>query len=211
MTCVSLLGQRTGSQVVAVRGSACVRVDDYLSDVARLASLLPDRKYVVNLYSDRYEFAVGLAAAMWREQICLLPPAQTPQLLSSLAQRYPGLYALCDDPDEVPLDCVAYPATDAAPSAPACEPSFPAEQIAAIAFTSGSTGEPTPHVKTWGHLIAGASTEASRFGLRGALPITVVGTVPAQHMYGFESTVLMALHNGLILYAGRPFYPADVR
>jgi acyl-coenzyme A synthetase/AMP-(fatty) acid ligase len=30
-------------------------------------------------------------------------------------------------------------------------------------------------------------------------------------MYGLESTVLMALRNGLALHAARPFYPADVR
>jgi acyl-coenzyme A synthetase/AMP-(fatty) acid ligase len=30
-------------------------------------------------------------------------------------------------------------------------------------------------------------------------------------MYGFESTVLLGLRNGLVLHAGRPFYPADIR
>ena len=33
---------------------------------------------------------------------------------------------------------------------------------------------------------------------------------PAQHMYGFESTVLLALLSGNALSAERPFYPADV-
>jgi acyl-coenzyme A synthetase/AMP-(fatty) acid ligase len=211
MSGVSLLGKRAGSELVAVRGDASVAVDDYLRDVARLTELLPDRAYVVNLCADRYQFAVALASAMCRRQICLLPPAQTPQLLRSLAQRYPGLYALCDGPSDVPLEGVICPSADEKSSAPATELAFPAEQIAAIAFTSGSTGEPTPHAKTWGHLMAGAASEASRFGLRGVQHLTVVGTVPAQHMYGFESTVLMALHNGLALYAGRPFYPADVR
>jgi len=34
--------------------------------------------------------------------------------------------------------------------------------------------------------------------------------VPAQHMYGLESTVLLALHSGAALHAGHPFYPADI-
>jgi acyl-coenzyme A synthetase/AMP-(fatty) acid ligase len=38
----------------------------------------------------------------------------------------------------------------------------------------------------------------------------IVGTVPPQHMYGFESTVLVALQSGNAFSAGRPFYPADV-
>jgi acyl-coenzyme A synthetase/AMP-(fatty) acid ligase len=34
--------------------------------------------------------------------------------------------------------------------------------------------------------------------------------VPAQHMYGLESTVLMPLQSGAALHATRPFYPADI-
>ena len=40
--------------------------------------------------------------------------------------------------------------------------------------------------------------------------ILLIGTVPAQHMYGFESTVLLALMSGNAFCAERPFYPADV-
>jgi acyl-coenzyme A synthetase/AMP-(fatty) acid ligase len=210
MASVPFLGQRARSDIVALRGPLALRVDDYLTDTAQLAAALPERKYVVNLCSDRYRFAVALAAAMMREQICLLPPAQTPQLLLSLSRRYTGLYAVCDGPADVPLECVSYPQTSSLDVARR-EIAFPAAQIAAIAFTSGSTGEPTANPKTWGHLIAGAAAEASRFGLSADQRITLIGTVPAQHMYGFESTVLMALHNGLVLHAGRPFYPADVR
>src|SRR6266705_1479538 len=98
MASVPLLGHRNSADLVAVRAGIALSVENYLRDVAQLAELLPDRQSVVNLCSDRYEFAVALAAAMCRQQICLLPPAQTPQLLLSLAQRYPGLYALCDGP-----------------------------------------------------------------------------------------------------------------
>ena len=38
----------------------------------------------------------------------------------------------------------------------------------------------------------------------------LVGTVPAQHMYGFESSLLLALLSGNAFCAERPFYPADV-
>ena len=41
--------------------------------------------------------------------------------------------------------------------------------------------------------------------------MAVLGTVPAQHMYGLESSMLLAVQNGLALVAERPFYPADIR
>ncbi len=40
--------------------------------------------------------------------------------------------------------------------------------------------------------------------------ISLVATVPPQHMYGFESSVLLALHGGAVLDASRPFFPADI-
>ena len=39
---------------------------------------------------------------------------------------------------------------------------------------------------------------------------TLIGTVPPQHMYGFESTVLLALQSGNAFAAEHPFYPADI-
>jgi len=40
--------------------------------------------------------------------------------------------------------------------------------------------------------------------------MTVVGTVPPQHMYGFENTVLLTLRSGHAFCAEHPFYPADI-
>src|SRR5690606_15617051 len=51
---------------------------------------------------------------------------------------------------------------------------------------------------------------AQRLGLEPGSDTTLVGTVPAQHMYGFESTVLLALHNRIAFHGGSPFFPADI-
>ena len=51
--------------------------------------------------------------------------------------------------------------------------------------------------------------EAAGLGL-GERPPVLVGTVPAQHSYGFESTFLLALHGGCSFWSGKPFYPQDV-
>jgi acyl-coenzyme A synthetase/AMP-(fatty) acid ligase len=93
-------------------------------------------------------------------------------------------------------------------------PSIDADLIAAHVLTSGSTGEPMPHPKPWHLLVASARTEAARLaqamGRETLDGVSLVATVPPQHMYGFETSVLLALHGGAAFDAGRPFYPADI-
>ena len=89
-------------------------------------------------------------------------------------------------------------------------PLIPAHHPAAYVFTSGSSGTPLPHRKDWGDLVACAHAEARQLGLQPRRRFTLIGTVPPQHMYGFESTLLLALHNGIAFGAAHPFYPADI-
>jgi len=211
MSAVPFLGHRDRSAVVAWRGAQALTVADFLAEVAAVAGALPDRGFLVNLCGDRCRFAVGLAAALLRSQVSLLPPSHAPEMLRALKQRYIGLYALSDGGARTEvLETIEYPASTRGEEE-IDMPAFAPSQQAAIAFTSGSTGEPTPHAKSWGKLALGAIGEAQCLGLDGAGPVTLVGTVPAQHMYGLESTVLLALQNGLSLHAARPFYPADIR
>src|ERR1019366_3714654 len=95
-------------------------------------------------------------------------------------------------------------------TAPYCVPQIPQEQVAAIVFTSGSTGTPLPYQKSWGRLTRCVRDGASRLGLLDGRAHTLIGTVPAQHMYGLESTVLLALQSGNAFAAERPFFPADI-
>src|SRR4029079_468155 len=81
---------------------------------------------------------------------------------------------------------------------------------AAILLTSGSTGQPVPHEKSWGGMVRSVLAERERLGLTGTSSAGILGTVPPQHMYGLESTVLLPMQSGLALHAARPFYPADV-
>ena len=50
--------------IFAYRGNHPVSAEQFLWDVARLAALLPARKYLLNLCTDRYRFIVGFAAAL---------------------------------------------------------------------------------------------------------------------------------------------------
>lgn len=187
-----------------------VPVASFLRDVAQLAASLPGRGHILNLCSDRYRFAVGFAAALVRGQISLLPPNYTADFVLRLSQRYPDLYCLTDGATELSgIEIVPFPASFAG-KAPAVIPQIDEQQQAALVFTSGSTGDPVAHPKTWGSLCRGAVAEAQRLGIMQNSGMAVLGTVPAQHMYGLESSMLLAMQNGLALVAERPFYPADI-
>ena len=198
--------------VFAYRAGRPVGLDEFLRDTNRLAARLPQRRHVLNLCADRYRFAVGFSAALLREQASLLPPNDTPDLIDRLAAQYPDVYCLTDGPAApIALETVSFLESAAGgPGAPAI-PAFPDAQMAAILFTSGSTGEPVPYPKTWGSLARSARAEIDRLDMRALPGMAVLGTVPPQHSYGLESTVLMIMQGGLAMHAGRPFYPADIR
>ena len=175
-----------------------------------MAELLGDGAHVLNACSDRYHFAVGLAACLTRGKVSLLPSTHTPEVIRQLRAFAPDVVCLSDESEcAIALPRVRYPAGAAAlPAGEAPVPMIEAARVAAYVFTSGSTGTPVPHRKTWGRLLACVREESLRLGL--ADGTALVATVPPQHMYGFESSVLMALAGGHALCAERPFYPADI-
>jgi len=185
-------------------------VGEFLAEVAGVAALLPERGPALNICADRYLALVGFAASLSRGHVTLLSADRSAARLEELAARHGAAYAVTDQPGAlpvpaVPLDGAALPAV-----AGAAAPAIPAARIAAVAFTSGSTGEPMPHAKSWGALVACAEAAAERFGLAGPETTSVIGTVPPQHMYGFETTVVLPLHAAVAGHAGPVFYPSDI-
>ena len=134
----------------------------------------------------------------------------TSAMLDRLAADYADVYCLTDaiGPDgpvvfHYPSDLTPDPAGQTIPR-------FPADQPAAVLFTSGSTGRPQPHGRTWGELVSSTLAAGRRLGIASLEAASLLGTVPHQHSYGLESLLMLALQHGLILHAGRPFYPADI-
>jgi acyl-coenzyme A synthetase/AMP-(fatty) acid ligase len=212
MTTFPLIRHEGADTVFAYRDGHPISASRFLRDVFQVAALLPDRQHILNLCTDRYHFSVGFSAALLRQQISLLPPNHTPDLVAQLSGCYPDLYCLTDVSTEHPgLATVFYPKLlDNGQGTPQV-PVVPSTQIATIVFTSGSTGRPVPYQKSWGSLVRSALAEAERLRMEAYPGMSIVGTVPPQHMYGLESTVLMVMQAGLALFAGRPFYPADIR
>ena len=180
------------------RPSGPVSAAAFLHDVHALAAALPAGQHPVNLCRDRYAFAVAFCAAVVAGRTTLLNVDAAS--LETLAAAYDGCFAVSD---EAVWACLE---RDPNYQDRLC-PDIDAQHLAAIVFTSGSTGAPVPHPKRWGALVARSRAAAEQFGLRAG---TVVGTVPPQHMYGFETTVLLPLHAPVASWCGPAFFPGDI-
>ena len=214
MTDAPLLGGTGLDAPVAWRQGVPISRLQFIADAAALADRLPARGTMLNLSTDRYRFAVGLGAALLRRQSSLLPPNHLPDTIARLRLRFTDTYALIEaGADEHALPAVGHGGAAAASSS-AAVPRIAAGHVAAYVLTSGSTGEPVPHAKAWGLLTRNARAEAARLaemcGRADLAGMTLVATVPPQHMYGFESSVLLALLGGAAFDCGRPFYPVDI-
>lgn len=212
MSTYPLVSHSTLDRTLAWRDGAPVSARAFLADVMALAPLLPPGAHVFNACADRYRFAVGLCATLVAGKISLLPPMQTPQMVRQLSAFAPDVFCL-HDAAVCPVDLPGFRYPDAlvADTTPIDVPQIDASQDMAVLFTSGSTGTPVPHRKTWGALVRCMRTAVAHLGLSDGRAFTLVGTVPAQHMYGFEATVLLALQGGLAFSNRQPFYPADIR
>jgi acyl-coenzyme A synthetase/AMP-(fatty) acid ligase len=211
-----LLSHDRPAAVVAYRAGHAIDARQFLADAADLAECLPAAKHVLNACLDRYQFTVGLAACLLSDRVTLLPSTHTPEVVRQLAQFAPDALCLTDQAScdiDLPRFGVTAPCGARKFSRMAAAyrvPRIAAEQLAAVVFTSGSTGTPVPFKKTWGRLTRCVRDGAARLGLLDGRAHTLIGTVPTQHMYGFESSVLLALQSGNAFSAERPFYPADI-
>lgn len=203
-----LVARADPAAVIAHRLAGPVTVARFLTDVARVADAFPPAGPVLNICQDRYRFMVGLGAALVRGRVSLLPASQAPETIRQLRDGHPELFALGDGHEvTVDLPRLAYPESDESGLPASAMPRIPADRVAVTLFTSGSTGAPVPQSKTWGALWRNGQSQSERLGLAGH---AIVATVPAQHSYGLESTVLQCLVGKCAAWSGRPFYPADI-
>lgn len=206
-----LITHPDADSIVAWRDGSAVTAARFLSDVAQLAAVLPAGAHMLNACADRYRFAVGLAAALVSGKVSLLPSTQSPEMIRQLLQFAPDAFCLTDSRDcAVALPQVRFPVLSESCARAFSVPAIDAGQLVAYVFTSGSTGVPVPHRKTWGALVRNVQAEAQLCGLNDGRRHAVVGTVPPQHMYGFESTVLIVMQSANALVTGQAFYPADI-
>ena len=211
MSSLPLVIHDSPDSIIAWRAEGAVTLRQFLADVDQLVARYPAGAHLLNMCSDRYHFSVGLAAAIVAGKISLLPSTHTPETVRQIKLFAPDVFCLTDsDVCAIDLPQLRFPTGSANPAQAFGIPQINSQQRIAVVFTSGSTGTPQPHPKTWGALVSSVQAEATRLGLMHDAHCTIVGTVPPQHMYGFESTVLMAWQSGNALSHTQPFYPADI-
>ena len=173
-----------------------------------LASALPDARYVVNLCERRAHFLALYAAALLRGMTSLMPASRAPDAIAEVRAAYASS-TVCDD---AWAERQTASVSGRRSASGVIEASVDAEQVVQIAFTSGSTGVPQPHAKRWRALMASTGHNAARLRecLGGGGRPWIVATVPAQHMYGTETSVLLPLGADMAVHGGRPLFPADV-
>jgi acyl-coenzyme A synthetase/AMP-(fatty) acid ligase len=205
-----LTAQTRADAVIAYRPQGPVTLAQFLAEAHQLADMLPPGGHILNICQDRYRFMLGFAAGMLADKVSLMPSSHTPETLLQLKAFAPDVFCLHDGngagiglPE---LSCAGIACT---PDKGLSVPEIASDSVVATLFTSGSTGTPVAHDKRWGALCRNAHAETQRLDLAGK-NVAIVGTVPAQHSYGFESTVLLSLHGGCAAWSGRPFYPADI-
>ena len=197
-----LLLEADAARVLLWRDGRRVCVGEFLAAVGALAARLPTAKYMVNLCADRYRFLVAFCAAAVAGQTNLLPASRAPQAIAEVMRGHAENYAFEDADFDAALS-----ACGNLDAASASMPQLRTDHVIAIGFTSGSTGQPKPNPKRWGDFCASTALNAAL--LADAAP-NIIATVPPQHMYGLELSVLLPLRSAAAIHAGQPFFPADI-
>ena len=206
----SPLTHRTSQEVIALRAGKEIDVGQFIKQARALASRLPRHQYVFNLFTNRFDYLLGFCASVIAGQCTLMPPNKLESTLDELRLSYPDSYFLGDSGLFETAGASEAPVAGSA-DLPSDEiPLIPADQLCAIAFTSGSTGKPNPNSKYWQTLRTGSFGNAAL--MLGGINerVNIVATVPPQHMWGLETSILFPLFANVAVSDRTPFYPQDI-
>lgn len=200
-----------GSRAIAFDAHGDIALETFRREVRGVADQLPEASHAINLCDDRYRFLVAFCAAALRGQTTLLPSSRAAAVIDDVLTRHPDSYCLGDT--ALLLEPPRYwRLPEALPQGTDGELMIEPDALVAIGFTSGSTGQPTANAKTWSSFVA--STAQNLAALADLLDrdgsTHLVATVPPQHMYGMEMSVLLPLLGPVAVHAARPFFPQDV-
>ena len=190
-----------------------------------LARRIRGASAVCNLCSSRLAFLITLLATFRNGSLMVLPPSGSDADIAAVLNAQPDTIVVGDAEPGVDPACEGairqgvYVACQpewkpcaASASDLAWQPAW--EAVAVLLYTSGTTGDPQQQPKTLLHLATGALLLGARLakeidgGLGGVDHL--VCSVPAQHMFGLECSVMLSLIHGTPVLDRRPLLPADV-
>lgn len=202
-----------------------ITLKQLLTLVDWLSEQLPEHQHLLNLYDDRFYFLVGFLLGIKRGSISLFPSTVSDHIILQLQKSYADILLLSENNssyfhqyssfDLAPLIEQFFVNQDLQDRSYSSFSDISVEQPLAIIFTSGSTGQPKPYEKRWGdlqitsHYLAQHLFEEAPDTQTDALA-ALIATVPPQHMYGLESSIILPLQNRMLMHSQRPFFPQDI-
>lgn len=187
-----------------------------------LADRLDKTSTICNLCNSRVGFLVTWLAALRSGCLQLLPPSGGHVDLAAILQSCSSPMVIVDDEKLLQpqwkdyarclVNCPAAPQWSRSAQVSVWQPNWDIPIVRL--YTSGSTGKPEPQSRTLGQLARGAQVLGRRLDeeVDGGLPMltSIVCSVPPQHMFGLETSVMLSLVHGIPVLDRRPLLPADV-
>ena len=190
-----------------------------------LARRIRGASAVCNLCSSRLAFLITLLATLRNGSLMVLPPSGSDADIAAVLNAQPDTIVVGDAEQGVDPACEGalrqgvyvacrpeWKPCAASASDLAWQPAW--DTVAVLLHTSGTTGDPQPQPKTLLHLATGALLLGARLAkeIEGGLDGVdhLVCSVPAQHMFGLECSVMLSLVHGTPVLDRRPLLPADV-
>ncbi len=208
---IPLFADGDGAQTLVWRGATPIARSALLQDAAAFANSIPLAAEIINCCEDRYNFLVVFTGCLLRGKPAILPHDARQSALLAVAEQFSGSLFATDRPIDAPrslLRRVSF--AGVRPSRASSNPDIPGVREAVILFTSGTTGRAVSIARSWEWLVAGANDYISGLSLERFEGLVIVSTVPPQHSYGLEATVMLPLRSSASTHSTRPVFPKDV-
>lgn len=195
---------------VALHLEETITAGRFLAQAVTISERLPTGQYGFNMCHDRYAFSLAFAALAIAGKTVLLPPNRLPSTVEDISGRYRDSFVLTDAetfPDGLEqMDLCGFTRHNVTISR---VPDIAADHLAAIVFTSGSTGQSCAVPKPWRTLVESTRMNARGMGLD-TQASSLLATVPPQHMWGLETSVLMPWFAPVTVASAQPFFFHDI-
>ena len=190
-----------------------VDVNTFLSHVRAVAAALGEGKHAINMCDNRYLFLVSFCAVVLRRHINLLPATKNTFTQHQLNEAYADTYIIHDGVDiatPIPSIDLRKLTLNNAHDSSLGIPQIPNKHLACITFTSGSTGQSKPILKYWRTLHCSTAINYRYMIPKTDNTIFQLATMPAQHMWGLETSILMPLFENVCMSDVKPLFPQDI-
>ena len=203
------LSHRALDDIILLHNSQGVSCSRFVGLCQSLARQMPEQPMVINLCEDRLAFSVSFCATLLAGGANLLPANRLPASVEQIVSKWPQAIIITDQ-NHSGRHNSAIAIQDLLTQHPQSDemPSISADQLAAVVYTSGSSGAASEITKSWRVLYHSSLINMAEYG-PGQLT-HALATVPPQHMWGLETTVLAPLFGPLIMSPEQPLFATDI-